>query len=55
MVKIVEKEGRKEYVCEACGYRYKARELAEQCQSWCTKHHSCNLEIVAQGTPPEEL
>jgi len=55
MVKVVEKEGRKEYVCEACGYRYVKKELAERCEAWCTEHHSCNLEITEQGMPPEEL
>ena len=54
MVKEVETEGKKEDVCDACGYRYEEREVAERCEKWCTEHHSCNLEIVALGIPPEE-
>lgn len=55
MVKQVEREGVEEYVCEACGYRYYKREIAERCEAWCFKNHSCNLEIIEQGMPPEEL
>ena len=43
-----------EYICEACGYRYKEREVAERCEDWCNKNHSCNLEIISQGIPPKE-
>ena len=52
MVKEIKQD---EYVCEACGYRYATRELAQRCEAWCTEHHSCNLEITAQGTPPENI
>ena len=55
MVKEVEQESKKEYVCEACGYRYTTKELAERCEEWCTEHHSCNLEITAQGVAPENV
>lgn len=54
MVKEVQKDNKVEYVCEACAYRYATRELAGQCEEWCTEHHSCNLEITAQGMPPKE-
>ncbi len=42
------------YVCEACGFRYSKKEIAEQCEAWCRGHNSCNLEITSQGMPPEE-
>ena len=34
------------YVCEECGFAYKEKALAEKCESWCKKHHSCNIEIT---------
>ena len=52
MVKEINKD---EYVCGACGYRYKEREVAERCEKWCTEHHSCNLEIIALGMPPKDI
>jgi len=55
MVKEAEKEGKKEYICEACGYRYETRELAEKCEAWCVAHHSCNLEITSHGQAPENI
>jgi hypothetical protein len=55
MVKKIEKYDKIAYVCEACGYGYGKRELAEKCETWCVAHHSCNLEIIAHGTPPENI
>lgn len=46
MVKEVEKEGKKYYRCEACGFFYKTRELAQKCQDWCERTKSCNIEIT---------
>lgn len=34
------------YVCEACNFAYKEKELAEKCESWCKKYNSCNIEIT---------
>ena len=55
MVKEIERDNKKEYVCEACGFRYADKGLAERCEEWCTTKQSCNLEITAQGTPPESI
>lgn len=33
-------------VCPVCGLRYEEKTWAEQCETWCTKHNSCNLEIA---------
>jgi len=52
---MVEVNAQGEYVCGACGYRYKEREVAERCEKWCTERHSCNLEIIALGAPPENV
>ena len=34
------------YVCEACSFAYKEKELAEKCEEFCKKHNSCNIEIT---------
>ena len=34
------------WVCEACGFKYKTKDLASKCEAWCTKNKSCNLEIT---------
>jgi hypothetical protein len=36
---------KKIFTCPRCGYSYKEKEWAKKCESWCTKHKSCNLEI----------
>lgn len=40
--------------CELCGYEYKEKKWAEKCEAWCAAYHSCNLDIVAHGTPPSD-
>ena len=46
MVKEIQKEDKKLYQCEECGFRYEEKEWAEKCESWCKKYKSCNLEIT---------
>ncbi len=53
MVKAVSKDGKKFYVCEACGFAYEQKEWAQKCQEWCEEHNSCNLEITEHGVPLE--
>ena len=54
MVKELRKDDSKLYVCEACGFAYKEKELAEKCQQWCEEHNSCNLEITKYAVPLEK-
>lgn len=49
MVKLVEKENKKYFVCEECGFVYDDEELAQKCQEWCARHQSCNLEITGKA------
>lgn len=48
---VLQKENK--WQCEVCGYQYKDKEWSEKCEAWCKEHKSCNLEIVAQGEPPD--
>jgi hypothetical protein len=34
------------YLCKECGFLYKDRKIAQKCENWCKKHHSCNMEIT---------
>ncbi len=34
------------YQCKECSLWYKDKKISEECQSWCKKHKSCNLEII---------
>ena len=34
------------YKCEACGFYYKTREIAQECEDFCNKYKSCSLEIT---------
>ncbi|MBI4044270.1 MAG: hypothetical protein HY392_01010 [Candidatus Diapherotrites archaeon] len=34
------------FQCNECKLFYKDREIAEKCEAWCSKHKSCNIEII---------
>jgi len=53
MVKELHEDDNILYVCEACGFAYKEKDLAEKCQQWCEQHQSCNLEITQYAVPLE--
>ncbi len=46
MVKKINLENKKAYECEECNFKYKEKKFARQCEDWCKKHSSCNLEIT---------
>lgn len=43
-VKII--NGHKCYLCEECHIVYSSRKLTCECEIWCKKHKSCNLETI---------
>ena len=49
MVKEVEKDGKVYFQCEDCKLLYDNREWTGKCESWCKKHHSCNIEITSHA------
>ena len=34
------------FKCNICGFNYKEKDLASQCEAYCKKHKSCSLEIT---------
>lgn len=46
MVNKSEKEGKVWYQCGECGFHYEDKETAKKCETWCSKNHSCNLDII---------
>jgi len=49
MVKTLIEDDKQLYQCEACGFHYEDKELAEKCEVWCKEHNSCNLEITVHA------
>jgi hypothetical protein len=49
MVSETEKGGKRFFQCEECNFLYAEKGLAERCEAWCKKHHSCNIEITRQA------
>ena len=54
MTKTITQQDTELYQCEECGFKYAEKEWAEKCEAWCKEHQSCNIEIIAHGTPPED-
>lgn len=55
MVKIIQKENKKLYQCEECGFYYESREWAEKCEAWCKEYKSCNLEITKHAAENQKI
>ena len=34
------------YSCKICGLKYKEEKIAKDCENYCRKYKSCNLEII---------
>lgn len=46
MVKQLNKNNKKVYLCEECNFIYPDKKIAKKCEDWCKKFHSCNVEIT---------
>ncbi len=40
---------RKYFLCRECGLVYEEKELAKQCEKFCRKYKSCNLELIKKA------
>lgn len=45
-MKEIKKLDNNYFQCEECNMLYKTAATAEECEKWCKKHKSCNLEII---------
>lgn len=41
------------YYCEECEMAYTDRKKVCECEEWCKKHRSCNLEIIKHSLKVE--
>ncbi len=46
MVVEEEYEGQDSFKCEECGFHYRDREMAENCEEHCRDYSACDTEIV---------
>jgi hypothetical protein len=46
VVKEIENNGKKYYMCEACDMYYETHELSEKCEKYCNEKYACNIEIT---------
>ena len=44
-----EEEHENVYYCSVCGYGYAREALAKECETYCTTHNSCSLQITAKA------
>jgi len=42
------------FMCEECNMYYKTKELAQKCENFCNKYHSCSLEITKHAVQPSD-
>ena len=54
MTQVIQKNGKTYHQCEECKLMYDKKAIAEQCQAWCKKHKSCNIEIIKNAVKLEE-
>lgn len=55
MVKVIEQNAKKLYLCEECGFHYDSREWTEKCEAWCLEHKSCNIDITTRAEENKKL
>jgi len=44
-----------EFQCKICKLKYQDKVTAEQCQTWCGTHSSCNFHIARQAINKGEV
>ena len=49
VVKESQKDGETLFACEVCGFRYRDKATAEECQTYCETHSSCSGEITKKS------
>lgn len=52
---VKEDKKNKCYYCEECELTYVDKQKACECEEWCKKHKSCNLEITKYSINKMEM
>lgn len=42
------------YKCKFCGLEYKEKKWKDECETWCKKYKSCNLEIIKYSVSKQQ-
>ena len=42
------------YACNVCGFAYSNKEIADECEAYCTAFHECNPEITSKAVNKKE-
>ncbi|MEB3806000.1 MAG: hypothetical protein GSR73_00575 [Desulfurococcales archaeon] len=50
IIRVIAISGETYYACGECGLIYRNRETARECESWCSKHNTCNVEIECRDS-----
>lgn len=43
------------YTCSECQLSYVSQDLAKNCENWCKKYNSCNIEITKHSINKQSL
>lgn len=46
MVKELKENNKRSFMCEECRFVYLDKDTAKKCEDFCSKYHSCSLEIT---------
>ena len=46
MVKKSKYQGKEIYLCDACGFGYRTKDLARKCEDYCKNQKACSFEIT---------
>jgi hypothetical protein len=46
MVKKLPKNKKNYFICQECNFAYLDKKIANECEQYCKKPHSCSLEIT---------
>ena len=46
MTQVIQQNGKTYHQCSECKLMYPKKNLAEECETWCREHKTCNIEII---------
>ncbi len=55
MVKEITRGNTKYFQCDACEMFYADKNIAQECEDWCRKNNSCNLNLIKHAIKDEKI